>query len=92
MRIQQLTCFINFFTVEFYLQQVFAISSKVHTTRCSARAVAITDDTQLVFLDTPGIVSVKESVRYVILHLYGRSCRVVFDRRALAMKITDLDL
>ena len=45
--------------------QVFAVSRKVHTTRCSARAVLINDSTQVVFLDTPGLVSLTESEKYV---------------------------
>lgn len=40
--------------------QICAYSKKVHTTRCSARAVQCVDDTQLVFLDTPGLVDSKE--------------------------------
>jgi len=39
-------------------------SCKVHTTRCSARAVHSVGDTQLVFLDTPGLVDSKEIEKY----------------------------
>ncbi|XKL67415.1 hypothetical protein PGB90_002906 [Kerria lacca] len=45
-------------------RNVLAISKKVHTTRCHARAVLICDNTQLIFVDTPGLVTVKESVKH----------------------------
>ncbi|KAL1140693.1 hypothetical protein AAG570_000623 [Ranatra chinensis] len=45
-------------------RKVFAISKKVHTTRCRARAVGIESNTQLVFLDTPGLVSALETDKY----------------------------
>jgi len=46
-----------------FFLQVCSISSKVHTTRCKARAIGIEGNTQLVFLDTPGLVNVDESRR-----------------------------
>lgn len=46
-----------------WLLQVFAVSKKVHTTRCTAKAVLVQDDTQVVFLDTPGLVSLADSVK-----------------------------
>lgn len=45
-------------------RKVCSISSKVHTTRCKARAIGIEGNTQLVFLDTPGLVNVDESRRH----------------------------
>lgn len=39
-------------------------SCKVHTTRSSVRAVRSVDDTQLVFLDTPGLVDSTEIAKY----------------------------
>ncbi|KAF6204019.1 hypothetical protein GE061_002358 [Apolygus lucorum] len=45
-------------------RRVFPVSKKVHTTRCRARAVFAEGDTQLVFLDTPGLVSASESQKY----------------------------
>ncbi|CAA9999768.1 unnamed protein product [Nesidiocoris tenuis] len=45
-------------------RRVFPVSKKIHTTRCRARAVYIEDDTQLVFLDTPGLVTSTESKKY----------------------------
>lgn len=40
--------------------QVCPYSCKVHTTRSSVRAVRSVGDTQLVFLDTPGLVDSTE--------------------------------
>lgn len=40
------------------------MSRKVHTTKCRARGVYIEDKSQLVFLDTPGLVSNEEKERY----------------------------
>ncbi|XP_069689113.1 GTPase Era, mitochondrial [Periplaneta americana] len=45
-------------------RRVCSISSKVHTTRCKARAIAVDGNTQLVFLDTPGLVNSDESHRH----------------------------
>lgn len=41
-----------------------ATSPKVHTTRSRARAVLTEADAQIVFLDTPGIVHLKEKQKY----------------------------
>lgn len=40
------------------------VSKKVHTTRCRARAVAIQEATQIIFLDTPGLVTSTEVQRF----------------------------
>lgn len=45
-------------------RRIFPVSAKVHTTQCRARAVYNVDDTQIVFLDTPGLVTAKETVRH----------------------------
>ncbi|KAK9504703.1 hypothetical protein O3M35_010973 [Rhynocoris fuscipes] len=45
-------------------RKVFPISKKVHTTRCRAKAVYNEGKVQLVFLDTPGLVTVTESQKY----------------------------
>jgi len=45
-------------------RRVFAISKKVHTTKSRARAVCVEGNTQLVFLDTPGLVTHKEFKKY----------------------------
>ncbi|KMQ98187.1 gtpase mitochondrial-like protein [Lasius niger] len=39
-------------------------SSKVHTTQIKADAIYCEDDTQLIFMDTPGMVSMTECKRY----------------------------
>lgn len=54
-----------YFQTSFILPQVFPVSCKVHTTRCRARAVMVVENTQLVFLDTPGVVSAQDSVKLV---------------------------
>lgn len=46
------------------------MSRKVHTTRCCARAVINVDKTQLIFLDTPGVVSAKEGLKYLFIFYY----------------------
>ncbi|XP_014285203.1 GTPase Era, mitochondrial [Halyomorpha halys] len=50
-------------------RRVFAISKKVHTTKVCARAILNHGNKQIVFLDTPGLVSLNESERYKL----GRS-------------------
>lgn len=49
---------------QFVKRRVFAISKKVHTTKVCARAVLNHRNKQIVFLDTPGLVSLNESERY----------------------------
>ncbi|KAK7580307.1 hypothetical protein V9T40_000936 [Parthenolecanium corni] len=49
-------------------RNICAISRKVHTTRCCARAVINVDNTQLIFLDTPGVVSAKEGLKFRLEH------------------------
>nr|CAD7411785.1 unnamed protein product [Timema cristinae] len=48
------------------------ISSKVHTTRCRARAILVRDNTQIVFLDTPGLVTEEESKNHHLEPQYIR--------------------
>ncbi|XP_056415038.1 GTPase Era, mitochondrial isoform X1 [Hyla sarda] len=38
-------------------RKVFAVSSKVHTTRCKAKGIITEEDTQIILLDTPGMVN-----------------------------------
>lgn len=47
-----------------YIFQVCPTSSKVHTTQTKADAIYCEDDTQLIFIDTPGMVSMYTSKRY----------------------------
>lgn len=48
-----------------YDLQVCAASNKVHTTRNKARAIFTEGDSQIVFIDTPGLVHFKEVNKYV---------------------------
>ncbi|CAH1401502.1 unnamed protein product [Nezara viridula] len=49
---------------QFVKRRVFAISKKVHTTKVCARAILNHGNKQIIFLDTPGLVSLNESERY----------------------------
>lgn len=44
--------------------RVCSVSNKPNSTRCLARAIYTTDDTQLVFLDTPGIVTPEQTIKH----------------------------
>uniref|UniRef100_A0A8C4U6S3 GTPase Era, mitochondrial n=1 Tax=Falco tinnunculus TaxID=100819 RepID=A0A8C4U6S3_FALTI len=45
-------------------RKVFPVSKKVHTTRCKARGVVTSGDTQLIILDTPGLTSPFKAKRH----------------------------
>jgi ribosome biogenesis GTPase A len=45
-------------------RKVCPTSSKVHTTRAKCQAIFTERDSQIVFLDTPGLVSLKEQKKY----------------------------
>ncbi|CAH2075372.1 unnamed protein product, partial [Iphiclides podalirius] len=45
-------------------RKICAASNKVHTTTSLARAICFENETQIVFLDTPGVISDKEQKRY----------------------------
>uniref|UniRef100_A0A1B6CJJ9 GTPase Era, mitochondrial n=1 Tax=Clastoptera arizonana TaxID=38151 RepID=A0A1B6CJJ9_9HEMI len=45
-------------------RRVFAMSKRVHTTQCKARAIHAVGNTQMVFLDTPGLVTLSESIKF----------------------------
>ncbi|XP_068600928.1 GTPase Era, mitochondrial [Brachionichthys hirsutus] len=45
-------------------RKVFAVSKKVHTTRCSALGVLTEDDTQMIILDTPGLTTASKVKRH----------------------------
>ncbi|XP_038670623.1 GTPase Era, mitochondrial [Scyliorhinus canicula] len=45
-------------------RKVFPVSSKVHTTRCRAQGVITDGTTQIVLLDTPGLISAAKAKRH----------------------------
>ncbi|XP_078080748.1 GTPase Era, mitochondrial [Mustelus asterias] len=45
-------------------RKVFPVSSKVHTTRCRARGVITDGATQIILLDTPGLIPVVKAKRH----------------------------
>ncbi|KAJ2947069.1 hypothetical protein O0L34_g16415 [Tuta absoluta] len=45
-------------------RKICAASNKVHTTTRMARAMCFTNDTQIIFLDTPGVVTDKEKRKF----------------------------
>lgn len=60
MRNVKILCYIWLGTLYNCVLQICPYSCKVHTTKSSARAIQSVGDTQLVFLDTPGLVDSKE--------------------------------
>ncbi|KAJ8922984.1 hypothetical protein NQ315_001532 [Exocentrus adspersus] len=58
-------------------RKVCATSSKVHTTRGKAMAVFTAYDAQIVFIDTPGLVSDKEQKRYNLEKSFARDSKRV---------------
>lgn len=44
--------------------RVCSVSSKVHTTECNARCVQTVDSTQIIYLDTPGLVTPEETKKH----------------------------
>ncbi|XP_067422023.1 GTPase Era, mitochondrial [Emydura macquarii macquarii] len=45
-------------------RKVFPVSKKVHTTQCKAYGVITEEDTQLIILDTPGLISPTKAKRH----------------------------
>lgn len=45
-------------------RKLFPVSSKVHTTRCQAQGVITENDTQLILLDTPGMINALKAKRH----------------------------
>ncbi|XP_040194465.1 GTPase Era, mitochondrial [Rana temporaria] len=45
-------------------RKLFPVSSKVHTTRCQAQGVITESDTQVILLDTPGMVNAVKAKRH----------------------------
>ncbi|XP_050669042.1 GTPase Era, mitochondrial [Leptidea sinapis] len=56
-------------------RKVCATSNKVHTTTRLARAICYENDTQIIFLDTPGVVTVKEQNRYKLPASMKEACK-----------------
>lgn len=49
-------------------------SSKVHTTRKKSHAIITSDKTQIVFLDTPGVISNQEQKKFNLEKTFFRDC------------------
>uniref|UniRef100_A0A1B6EQ39 GTPase Era, mitochondrial n=1 Tax=Cuerna arida TaxID=1464854 RepID=A0A1B6EQ39_9HEMI len=71
-------------------RRVFAISSKVHTTRARARAVINLDDTQVVFLDTPGVVTQTESQKHNLENSFLRDGEIAISEANVVAVIHDV--
>ncbi|CAG9784997.1 unnamed protein product [Diatraea saccharalis] len=56
-------------------RKICAASSKVHTTTKMIRAMYFKDDTQIIFLDTPGVVSTKEQKKYKLPESMIAACQ-----------------
>lgn len=54
--------------------QVCAASSRVHTTRVQSKGVYTEDDTQLIFLDTPGLVTRHQFKKYNLEESFRNDC------------------
>ncbi|KAM0725143.1 GTPase Era, mitochondrial [Formica fusca] len=57
-------------------RSVCPTSSKVHTTQTKADAIYCEDDTQLIFMDTPGMVSTKELKQYKLADTFRKDPKV----------------
>ncbi|KAL6426985.1 hypothetical protein ACFW04_009290 [Cataglyphis niger] len=57
-------------------RSVCPASSKVHTTQTKVDAIYCEDDTQLIFMDTPGMVSTKEFIRYKLANTFRNDPKV----------------
>lgn len=57
-------------------RSVCPASSKVHTTQTKADAIYCEDDTQLIFMDTPGMVSANECKRYKLAGTFKNDPKV----------------
>ncbi|KAJ8959738.1 hypothetical protein NQ314_006162 [Rhamnusium bicolor] len=58
-------------------RKVCATSAKVHTTRRKSMAIFTADDAQIVFVDTPGLISDKEQKRYNLEKTFIRDTKNV---------------
>ncbi|XP_050540266.1 GTPase Era, mitochondrial-like [Daktulosphaira vitifoliae] len=55
-------------------RNILATSNKVHTTRLKARAILVEKQTQIVFLDTPGLVDNEEITKYNLEKSFTSDC------------------
>ncbi|KAJ0179822.1 hypothetical protein K1T71_004413 [Dendrolimus kikuchii] len=55
-------------------RKICAASNKVHTTTKLIRAMCYYNDTQIIFLDTPGVVTVKEQKKYNLPESMMKAC------------------
>jgi len=62
---------------------VCPVSSKVHTTQTKTCGIYCEGDTQLVFVDTPGVVSVKESEKFKLASSFRTDPKT-------SLKVTDI--
>ncbi|KAG5890727.1 hypothetical protein JTB14_026033 [Gonioctena quinquepunctata] len=58
-------------------RKVCATSAKVHTTRMKAKAIFTEDNAQIIFVDTPGVVSDKELKKYNLQKTFIRDSKNV---------------
>ncbi|XP_026328905.1 GTPase Era, mitochondrial [Hyposmocoma kahamanoa] len=55
-------------------RKICAVSNKVHTTTKLVRAICYQNDTQIIFLDTPGVVTNKEQKKYKLPESMLKAC------------------
>lgn len=67
---------INKLIFSLHIFQVCPASFKVHTTQTKADAIYCEDDTQLIFTDTPGVVSTKIYKRYKLADSFKQDPKV----------------
>ncbi|XP_028145382.1 GTPase Era, mitochondrial isoform X1 [Diabrotica virgifera virgifera] len=58
-------------------RKVCPASSKVHTTRTQAKAIFTAEDTQIIFIDTPGLVNDREQKKFNLQKTFIRDYKTV---------------
>lgn len=71
-------------------RKVCPTSSKVHTTRAKSTAIFTTGDSQIIFLDTPGLVNKKEQTRYNLANSFLRDSKNVLQEADVIGVIHDV--
>ncbi|KAJ8975953.1 hypothetical protein NQ317_011921 [Molorchus minor] len=71
-------------------RKVCATSAKVHTTRGKAMAIFTQEESQIVFVDTPGLVNDKEQKRYNLEKTFIRDCKNVLKQTDVIGVIHDV--